>query len=254
MHQPYTIHQLARLAEISVRTLHWYDKIGLLEPAHVGANGYRYYGDAQLVRLQQILFFRELEFSLEDIRAMLAAKDFDEVRALQDHLQLLKEKRRRLNRLLQTVTETIRRKKGTKMATDEQLYEGFSKKEIETMKREVKEKYDPKLVAESNRRVKSWSKADWQMIKKEGGLIYQGLAPLIHEAPDHPEVQVLIRRHHRHMNRFYDCTLEIYRGLGDLYVHDPRFTAFYEKIQPGLAVFVREAILIYTKDKSGLFR
>src|SRR5512135_267261 len=131
----YTVQQLARMAGVSVRTLHHYDHIGLLKPSARTAAGYRLYGEADLLRLQQILFFRELDFPLADIQAILDDPGFDQVKALRDHRQLLQHEADRLGRLLKTIEQTISRLTEDNMTmtpmTDEELYEGFTPEQIE---------------------------------------------------------------------------------------------------------------------------
>ncbi len=161
----YTVHQVATLAGVSVRTLHHYDQIKLLRPSSRTAAGYRLYGETDLLRLQQILFFRELDFPLGEIQRILDDPGFDQVKALESHRRMLHERAERLALLLSTVDKTIQKlTEDTMTLTDADLYEGFSQEQIERYKREVKERYDPKLVAESDRRVRKMSKAQWQAV------------------------------------------------------------------------------------------
>ena len=156
----YTVQQLARLAGVSVRTLHHYDHIGLLKPSARTEAGYRLYGEADLLRLQQILFFKEFDFPLADIQAILDEPRFDQVKALHDHRQMVQQEADRLGRLLNTIEKTISRLAEDHMSmTDEELYEGFTPEQIERYTREANELYDPQIMAESNRRVRNMSKA-----------------------------------------------------------------------------------------------
>src|SRR5512135_1184705 len=146
----YTVRKLAELAGITVRTLHHYDELGLLRPSARTAAGYRLYGETDLLRLQQILFFRELAFPLADIQAILDDPDFDQVQALRDHREMLQQEADRLARLLNTIEKTISRLTEDNMTmTDEELYEGFTPEQIERYTRETNELYDPGIVAEA---------------------------------------------------------------------------------------------------------
>jgi DNA-binding transcriptional MerR regulator len=243
----YTVQQLARLAGVSVRTLHHYDHIGLLTPSARTPAGYRLYGEADLLRLQQILFFKELDFPLADIQAILDDSDFDQVRALHDHKELLQQEVDRLGRLLNTIERTISKLTEDNMTpmTDEELYEGFTPEQIERYTREANELYDPKTVAEANRRVRNMNKAQWQAVKAEGGAVAQQLADLMDRQPGDAAVQAAVARHYAWVDNFWHPTAESYRGLGQGYAEHPEFRAFYEKVHPGLADFMCATMAYY---------
>lgn len=251
----YTVGQLAKMAGVSVRTLHHYDQIGLLEPSARTEAGYRLYGQQELLRLQQILFFKELDMPLDEVRQILDDPGFDQVTALEHHRLLLQRRMERLTRLLKTIDRTIRRFTEDDMTlTDEELYEGFTTEQIERYKREAREMYDPALVEESERRVKKMSRAEWKAIGAEGAAVTTGLAALADREPSDAEVQELIARHHAWIENFYPCSAEVYRGLGRGYVEHPEFRAFYEEYGPGLADFVAAAMNHYADrvlDKRG---
>ncbi len=166
----YTVRQLARMAGVSVRTLHHYDQIGLLKPPARTEAGYRLYGENDLLRLQQILFFRELDLPLAEIKAILDRPGFDQVEALRDHRRMLGERAERLARLLRTVDRTIAKLTGedNMPITDEELYEGFSPKEREQLQGYEAEARDRwgEMAAESQGRVRQMSKAQWQAIQQ----------------------------------------------------------------------------------------
>jgi DNA-binding transcriptional MerR regulator len=242
----YTVSQLARMAGVSVRTLHHYDHIRLLAPSARTEAGYRLYGEPELLRLQQILFFKELDMPLDEVRHILDDPGFDQVAALEHHRQMLHRRMERLARLLKTIDRTIDRLAEEDMAlTDEELYEGFTTEQIERYKREAREMYDPALVQESDRRVKRMSRAEWQAVGAEGEAVTTALASLVDREPSDAEVQELIARHHAWIENFYSCSAEVYRGLGQGYVEHPEFRAFYEKYCPGLADFMSAAMNHY---------
>ncbi len=149
-HKPsYTVHQLAELAGVSVRTLHHYDQIGLLAPSRRSNAGYRLYHEPELLRLQQIPFYKELDLPLAEIKEILSQAGFDPVQALRDHRRKLQERGEQIVQLLQTIDKTIMKLTEANMElTDAELYEGFSQEQIERYQREVRELYDPKLVEE----------------------------------------------------------------------------------------------------------
>jgi len=243
----YGVQQLAEMAGVTVRTLHHYDAIRLLTPAARTPAGYRLYGEGDLLRLQQILFFRELGFSLERIRAILDDPAFDEVRALKDHRRLLREEMGRLERLLHTIDRTISRiTEGTMALTDDELYEGFSREQAERYRREAREQYGTEVVEESERRAKQMSKAEWNAVKDEGDAVTRGLADLADRDPADPDVQALIARHYAWVATFWTPNAASYAGLGQLYTDNPEFRANYDKVRPGLADFMRAAMEIYS--------
>lgn len=242
----YTVRQLARMAGVSVRTLHHYDQIELLKPSSRTAAGYRLYGEAELLRLQQILFFKELDVPLDQIRRILDDPGFDQVGALEDHRRLLRQRAERLARLLKTIDRTIQRltEEDVEM-TDEELYEGFTKEDIERYKREAREMYDPALVAESERRVRRMSRAQWQAIRAEGDEVTRALAGLTDRDPGDPEVQQWVARWHAWIEHFYPASAEVFRGLGRLYAEHDEFRKTYDRYRPGLSDFLRQAMAYY---------
>ena len=241
----YTVRKLSRLTGITVRTLHYYDEIGLLKPTSVGQNGYRYYGEDALFRLQQILFFREMDLGLQAIRDILDESGFDQAAALKVHRGALQARIGRLNALVQTIDATLRHlEEGTTMSSQD-MFAGFTEEQQAAYAREAEELYDPELVRESNRRWKSYSKEEQQALMKETGQVYTDLAALAGRDPADPAVQAVMARWHQSIRRFYEPTPEILRGLGELYNQDARFTATFDRIQPGLAVTMQRAINVY---------
>ena len=242
----YTVSQLAKMAGVSVRMLHHYDHLGLLTPSARTAAGYRLYEEQDLLRLQQILFFKELDLPLNQIRDILGDPAFDQVQALKSHRRLLEKRTERLARLLKTIDKTILRLTEDSMEmTDAELYEGFTPEQIERYEREVNERYDPVLVEESKRRIRKMSKAQWQAVKQAGDEITQSIAALADKAPGDPEVQKFIARHHAWIENFYPASAEVYRGLGQLYAEHPEFRARYDQYRPGLADFMQAAMAYY---------
>ncbi len=245
----YTVRQLAKIADVSVRTLHHYDHIGLLKPASRNDAGYRFYGEAELLRLQQILFFRELDFRLIDISQILDSPGFEPVAALELHKKELEMRAERIDALLETIEKTIRKLKGEKIEmSDQELYGGLSKEQAEAYTEEAKRRWDPKLVDETNAKVKKWSKEKWASVNRELDDILKELAALMGTPVSDPEVQALIARHHAYLDNFYEVKPKMYQGLVELYVEDQRFHVYFEKYRAGLADYLAEAIQVYCKN------
>ncbi len=244
----YTVRQLARLAGVTVRTLHHYDQIGLLQPDARSAAGYRLYGQQGLLRLQQILLFRELDVPLSEIRSILDDPQFDLVQALRGHRQTLQARAARLETLLHTIDKTIATLTSSEeppMLTVEELYEGFSKEDAERYRREARANWGDEMVEASEQRAARMSKAQWQAVGQQGEAATQLMASLMGQAPDDPAVQAAIAQHHAWIENFYPAPAELYRGLGQMYVEHPEFRAFYEKVRPGLAGFMQAAMAHY---------
>ncbi len=240
------INEAAKLTGISVRTLHYYDEIGLLHPGEVTEAGYRLYDDESLERLQQILFFRELGFALKDIQGILNSPAFDQTKALESHKQLLLLKRSRLDGLLALVDSTL--KGESKMSFKE-----FDMTEIETAQKkyakEAEERWgSTEAYKESARRTKSYSKEDWARISGEQEQIYRAFAANMGQSPASPTVQQIAADWQSLITRnFYECTKEILAGLGQMYVADERFTKNIDQYGDGLAEFMSQAIAEYCK-------
>ncbi len=242
----YTVQQLATLANISVRTLHHYDAIGLLRPSREEKNGYRRYGEAELLRLQQILFFRELDFPLPEIKVILASPTFDMRAALRDQRNLIEIKRKRLTDLMQTIDETITRLNTNSNMDDKKLYDGFDTGEQDQYADEVKARWgNTEAYKQSKERTKNWTKADYDRLKQDADTWMKAFVLEVPKGAKSPEVQKMIAEHYNALRKFYEPNLKMYRGLADMYVDDPRFSAYYEKYMPGLALFMQEAMHFY---------
>ncbi len=243
----YTVNQLAKLAGVSVRTLHYYDEIGLLAPSYVKDNGYRCYADAELLRLQQILFFRELEFPLSDIVRMMNAPDFDRTEALKDQKRLLELKRTRLDGLLHTIQSTLDKTKGgEKTMNNDDLFASFGDDQLTEYQEEAKKRWgNTDAYKQSMERTKHWTKADYERIKKEGEAFTRELAMAMDKDIKSTEVQMLVQKHYDSIKYFYEAPISMYRNLADMYVNDPRFAKYYDRYKPGLAKWLRDAIHYY---------
>lgn len=240
-----TVSQVARLAGVSVRTLHHYDEIGLLRPSGRSEAGYRLYQESDLQRLQQVLFFKELGFPLEEITRIVQDRAFDLRAALLMQKQMLTDRAIRVQALIRAVDAALESlEKGTAM-TKEEMFEVFGDFDPSKYEDEARQRWgNTDAYKESARRTARYTKKDWQQIKAEGEEISRELAAQLvaGRAPTDPVVMALAERHRGYITRwFYPCSYEIHRGLGELYVSDPRFTENIDKTQPGLAQFMRDA-------------
>lgn len=246
----YTVKQVSDLAEISVRTLHYYDEIGLLKPSKVGANNYRYYDDDSLLRLQQVLFYREIGFELLQIKEILDSPDFDLVTALRSHRKVLQGKIKRLQNLVQTVDSTIMHTTGEMKMSKKRIFEAFSEEKQKEYERQARLEYGPENVNESIKRWNSYSKEKQEAVMAEGSQIYVDMAEAIDagKAPEDAEVQAILDRWQEHLRYFYEPTLDVLRGLGDLYNTSPEFIANFRQIHDFLPAYLQKAIAHYVDE------
>jgi len=237
----YTVRQVADLAGVTPRTLHHYDAIGLLKPTSVGGNGYRHYGEEALLRLQQILLYREMGMDLDAIKRLLARKDFSVVKALEAHRSALTRRIERLNRLVETVDRTISSQKGEMTMDDQRLFEGLTDQE-KAYAEEAMDRWDPAVVKESNRRYGRLTAAEKQAMKDAGEALRRDWAKLIGTPVDSPAVKAVVARWKKGLEFFYTPTPEILVGLAEMYVADERFRANYDRHDPRLAAYVLECV------------
>ncbi|HRD28786.1 MAG TPA: MerR family transcriptional regulator [Caulobacter sp.] len=248
----YTVRQVARMSGVSVRALHHYDQIGLLRPASVGENGYRYYGREELLRLQQILFHRELEFPLEAIRAVLAAPDFDRLEALRRHRTRLAAEARRYRRLLRTLDETLAALEGDATMDDKTLYQGFAPEKQADHEAWLVDRYGDRAQAEIDHGktvMKGWKAEDFAGFAAEVEAIEAALADAMADGlpPDSAAVIAIVRRHHAWVARSWKAppTRDAYLGLGQMYGDHPDFRSRYEDRAAGLLEYLQAAMTAF---------
>ena len=249
----YTVKALAELAGVTPRTLRWYDQIGLLKPLRTTEAGYRLYGPKQLDRLQDILFYRELGLDLTSIRAILDDPAFDRQAALQSHLTELKARRARLDDLILTVQRTIDDIKGGTKMTDQEKFEAFKRNAVAAMEAahgaESRQKYGDAEVDRANACVLALTQEEYTAWKALGDEILQALAAAVQAGADPagPEGQRVAVLHRRWLSYSWEAyTPQAHAGLAELYVSDPRFTAYYDREVSGCAAFLRDAVRAYT--------
>lgn len=248
----YTVQQLAKLSGVSGRTLRYYDEIDLLKPARISSSGYRIYGEKEVDLLQQILFYRELEVSLDKIRQIIHHPDFDLVSALQQHVQKLQEKHARLEQIISTVQTTIESKEGGTPMKDQEKFEGLKQKMIDENEqqygKEVRQQYGDQVVDDSNAKMRGLTEADFKRMNEVEKAFFTELKKAFDTGdPASPEAQKAVALHKEWLSFTWPkYSKEAHAGLGEMYVSDDRFTAYYDQHIEGGTVFLRNAINVYT--------
>lgn len=248
----YTVQKLGKMAGVSTRTLRYYDEIGILKPARINSSGYRIYGQAEVDRLQQILFYRELGVSLENVREIVSAPSFDGLKALREHRGKLLDKRNQLDLLIANVDKTIALTEGRITMTDKEKFEGFKQKMIDDNEKkygkEIRAKYGDDVVNQSNKKVKEMTEEQHAEVEKLGADVINTLKAAFATGDPAGELAQKAADLHRQWLSYYwpSYSREAHAGVAQMYVDDERFTAYYDKEQPGTAAFLRDAVLIYT--------
>jgi DNA-binding transcriptional MerR regulator len=241
----YTIKKLAELAGTSVRTLHYYDEIGLLKPEFRGSNGYRQYGKKAIIKLQQIMFFRELDFNLDDIKTIMSKPDYDVCESLRVHEKLLAKRKERIDELLTTIRKTINNLKGETKMEIQEYYKGFSDEQIENFREEVRRRWGEKTLKDSEDRVKKMGKEKFAEVQAESDKIFRTIADNMIKGADSKIVQTEVAKWRQWLENFNHYSDEAVLGLGRVYSQDPSFAKTFEKYDKGLPVFLTEAIEYY---------
>jgi DNA-binding transcriptional MerR regulator len=238
--------EVAALAGITVRTLHHYDRIGLLTPSQRSATGYRRYTPADLDRLHRVLVYRELGFSLEEVATLLDDPDADPAAHLRRQHRLLRERIERTQAMVAAVEKEMEAEQMGISLTPEERFEIFGGHDPEQYEAEVEERWgDTDAYRQSQRRTAAYTKEDWLRVKAEAGDIERRFAEAMAAGvpADDARAMDLAEEHRQHIGRwFYDCPPAMHAGLGRMYVEDERFTANYERIAPGLAQYVSTAV------------
>ncbi|HEY2810664.1 MAG TPA: MerR family transcriptional regulator [Rhabdochlamydiaceae bacterium] len=249
----YTVKKLSELSGVTIRTLHFYEEISLLKPAYYGANGYRYYEEKELLQLQQILFFKELGFSLKQIQKVVGRSDFNQLAALYSHRKALNAEWEKIGILLKTIDNTIKHLKGKKKMKDKELFDGFN---ITLVKAKEGQSYSAaeKLVIQS---VKNPTQTA-EDVERRGRAFYENITQVMHGLfrelvqciekslePDADAVQKIIEKHHCFAERALSATKKVYKALAQLYVEQPEFRKQLNSFHEELAAFMAEAMRIF---------
>lgn len=241
-----TVGDLARLAGVSVRTLHHYDEVGLLSPSERSDAGYRLYADAELERLQQVLFYKELGFSLDEIQDLMNDPGYDSLTALANQREMLGNQLKRTKAMIALIDKTMMSIEGAIPMEKDEMFEVFGDFDPAQYEDEVKQRWgETEAYAESARRTARYTKADWQRFKDEQEQIGSRMVELLDagvEPTDERAMDVAEQARLQIDKWFYPLSRENFVHLGDMYVADPRFNATYEKMREGLAEWLRDAI------------
>lgn len=248
----YTVQKLSSLAGISTRTLRYYDEIGILKPARINSSGYRIYGETEVDKLQQILFYKELGVELDTIKTIISSPSFDGATALKEHRQKLLEKREQLNILIENVDKTIALREGKVKMTNKEKFEGFKQKLVEDNEKkygkEIRGKYGNDTIEKSNKMFNDMTEEKYEEMVRIGEDVEEVLAEAFKTGdPAGALAQKAAELHKQWLSFTWpQYSKEAHAGLAEMYVADDRFTAYYDKKQSGTAHFLRDAILIYT--------
>jgi len=251
----YTVQKLGKLAGVSTRTLRYYDEIEILKPARINSSGYRIYGEKEVDRLQQILFYRELGVSLDSIKEIVTSPSFNATYALREHREKLLEKRNQLDILIANVDKTIAMTGGEIKMSDIEKFEGFKKNMIDDNEKkygkEIREKYGKDTIKKSNAKVMNMTEKQYDEVTKLASQLTITLAEAFKNGNPSSDIAQEAADLHKKWLTYYwsEYSKEAHAGLAQMYVDDERFTAHYDKEQPGTAVFLRDAVLIYTGMK-----
>lgn len=249
----YSVKELAKVSGVTVRTLHFYDEVGLLKPAGHTPKGYRFYEEKELLLLQQILFFRELGFELKQIKRILHRDDFDKSAALRNHRRVLAKHAARTRQLIKTIDRTLEHLKGKRKMKDTALFSGFDQARQTEYENQLIEKFGEKMregIAESRRKVKNWSNEDWERSGREWDAICQQLLVAMKrgQKSNSEEVQELIRRHYEWLKHFWTPNRDSYSGHAD-FLATSELRQAYDKYDPDLADFMAGAMKVFAEER-----
>lgn len=248
----WSIAEVARMSGVTSRTLRHYDAIGLLRPAYVGVNGYRFYGQEQLLRLQQVLLLRELDLGLPAIAAVLDGRT-DEVSALRQHERWLHAECDRLSRLADTVSRTITHLQGGSSMTASELFDGLADKR-DRLEADLAAKHGEGVRTHfrtAQERTADWREQDYLTAQQQAEELEDRILELMRagQAPDSAPVLEVMAQHYAYVTQFWTPDRESYTGLGRLYVEDPDFRARYDAKDPALAGYLRDATAAYARQR-----
>ncbi len=250
----YTVKNLSELSGVTVRTLHYYEEEGLLKPAYYGSNGYRYYEEKELLQLQQILFFKELGFTIKQIKKVVGRDEFDQLSALYSHRKSLNQEWEKIGLLLKTIDKTIKHLKGKKKMKDQEIFDGFNISLLKKAKEGSSYSSAEEIVFRSVRNPTN----NTEDVEKRGKVYYQNLEDKAHTIlkelvhcmekevePGSSEVQSIIQKHHAFTDQIQNATQEVYKAMAQLYLEHPEFRKQLDPFHPKLPEFMSEGMNIF---------
>lgn len=246
----YTVKKLSEMSGVTVRTLHFYEEAGLLKPAYYGANGYRYYEEKELLQLQQILFFKELGFTLKQISKVLDKNDFDKLSALYAHKKALGREWEKIGCLLETIDKTIKHLKGKKKMSAREFFDGFSLVKKASKDKSYYAAEETMLQHLKEQPTQQMSESEKLQIAKEANQIFGKIADCLEKglSISSKDVQRLIKKHCEFSGKFHGTSKEVYRALAKLYSEHPEYRKQLDPIHPDLANFMAKAMVLFTNN------
>jgi len=254
----YTVKKLSELSKVTIRTLHFYEEEGILKPSYYGANGYRYYEEKELLDLQQILFFKELGFTIKEIKKVLGKSDFDQLSALYAHQKSLKLQKKKTEQLLVTIDKTIKHIKGAKKMKDQEIFNGFNIKLVKQTSSNAPYAAEEELLTKSVRNptkniedVEKRGKEFYENITDTAHSIFKELIRCIKEGlhPSSTEVQRIIKKHHNLANQIHYANKEVYKAMAQLYKAHPEFKKQLDSFHQHLSHFMAEGMIFFANKE-----
>ena len=243
------VKEVAELVGVSIRTLHHYDQIGLLSPKEITDSGYRLYSEENLETLQQILFFKELGFTLKEIKKIINSPSFNRQEALILQRKMLIEKRNKVDKMIETIDKTIKHMAGEIQMTNEERFEGINVG-FNQFEEEARRRWGNQSIDEINAKLKGMSKDEQNDLSDRWDMIFNKLACLRDQSPESHEVQATIKEWYDFLNKnFSKYSLDAFYGLGQLYINDERFTKNIDQYGEGLAKLMSEAMEVFTNNQ-----
>ncbi|WP_166241516.1 MerR family transcriptional regulator [Paenibacillus turpanensis] len=244
------VKEVAALTGVSVRTLHHYDHIGLLSPSGTTVSGYRLYSEKNLERLQQILFFKELGFSLKEIKKMIDSPSFDRQEAFILQRKMLIHKRNSIDKMIESIDKSIQHMRGEIRMTNEERFEGFHFRD-DPYEQEARQRWGDQSVDNLKHKVEKMSVNEQNDLSEKWDAIFRTLAGLCTQSPASPEVQASIQEWYDFLNENVTTyTLDAFYGLGQLYIEDERFTNNIDQYGEGLAKFMNKAMKEFVEKQT----
>lgn len=247
----HTVQKLASLSGVSVRTLHHYDEIGLLEPAYIGMNGYRYYEQEQLLLLQQILFFRNLGFELKKIREIIKKSDFDRIAALYSHRKMLMRELEKTRELIETIDNTLEHLQGKKKMKDNQFFKGLnSPKQKEYEKYLIDSgRHTAEELKTGRKRLEKWQPQDWEKVRIEWEALLKDYVNAIAKGSNSPDALACVERHLQYLQRFgIETKKEELVEKAHFYLGHPDWKKVFDAEHPKLLEFILAATEAYANS------
>jgi len=241
----YTVSQLARLSGISVRALQHYHRIGLLEPTEIGTNGYRYYAENKVFELQQIIFFKELDFSLSEIKKIMKNPSFSVEKSLNKQKELIYQKMERLHGIIQLIDKTLKNRKGENKMRGQDYFEEINEAKVKEYTKRAKEAYGEEVVNQSIKQVKKEYNNDYARMQREFEEWLESVKNVMEKGPGSIEAQELIAQWYDKMKNIFPCDIQIFSSLGMMYKDNEEFAVNFRKVDERMPEFVCDAIQLF---------